>query len=665
MTKTEAAGRIKKLRQEINHHRYLYHVFDKAEISEAAVDSLKHELWQLEQLYPDLITPDSPTQRVGGQPLPNFKKVKHASAILSIEDAFDLSEVSAWEERNRKLLSAPVKGYYGELKMDGLAMVLTYANGLFIRGVTRGDGLVGEDVTANLKTIESIPLRLETGREAPPARLDVRGEVVITLNELKRINAKQAARGLPLFANPRNLAAGTIRQLDARVAAERRLDFYAFEILTDIGQKTHAEVHQQLRRFGFKTNPHSVELDNLEAAAEYLKTWQTKRASLPYQTDGVVLVVNDMLQQRILGSVGKADRWMLAFKFPAQQATTRVKDIVVQVGRTGALTPVAILEPVLVAGTTVSRATLHNQDEIKRLDVRLRDTVIIQKAGDIIPDVVKVLFNLRTGQEKPFILPRTCPACGSKTERRPGEVAWYCSNKQCFARQREQMYHFVSRSAFAVDGLGPSIIDQLLDSGLIKDAADLFTLTAGDLEPLPGFAAKSADKLVAALAAAKKINLARFINALGIRHVGIETALLLAQRFGSLNKLMKATPVELAAVDGVGEVVAGSFYDFFHNVKNQKLVAKLLDLDVKIATVAKPVGKLTGQSLVLTGTLAKLTREQAQAAIRAAGGNVSESVSRQTSYVVAGEKPGNKFTKAKELGVKVIDEAEFRKLLEL
>ncbi|MBI5733941.1 MAG: NAD-dependent DNA ligase LigA [Candidatus Kerfeldbacteria bacterium] len=663
MTKTEAAGRIKKLRQEINHHRYLYHVLDKAEISEAAVDSLKHELWQLEQLYPDLITPDSPTQRVGGQPLPNFKKVKHASAILSIEDAFDLSEISAWEERNRKLLGAPVKGYYGELKMDGLAMVLTYINGLFIRGVTRGDGLVGEDVTANLKTIESIPLRLETDGP-PPAQLDVRGEVVITLNELKRINAKQAARGLPLFANPRNLAAGTIRQLDARVAAERRMDFYAFEILTDIGQKTHAEVHERLRNFGFKTNPHSVELHNLEAAAEYLKTWQTKRASLPYQTDGVVLVVNDMLQQRILGSVGKADRWMLAFKFPAQQATTRVKDIVVQVGRTGALTPVAILEPVLVAGTTVSRATLHNQDEIKRLDVRPGDTVIIQKAGDIIPDVVKVLSNLRTGQEKPFIMPRTCPACGSKITRRLGEVAWYCPNKQCFARQREQMYHFVSRSALAIDGLGPRIIDQLLESGLIKDAADLFTLTAGDLEPLPGFAAKSADKLVAAIAAAKKIDLARFINALGIRHVGIETALVLAQRFGSLNKLMKAAPVELAAVDGVGGVVAGSFYDFFHNVKNQKLVAKLLDLGIKITAAAKPVGKLTGQSLVLTGTLVSLTREQARAAIRAAGGSVSESVSRQTSYVVAGEKPGSKFTKAKELGVRVINEAGFKKLLE-
>ncbi len=663
MTKTEAAGRIKKLRQEINYHRYLYHVLDKAEITEAALDSLKHELWQLEQIYPDLITPDSPTQRVGGQPLPNFKKVKHASPILSIEDAFALSEISDWEERNRKLLGEPVKGYYGELKMDGLAMVLTYEDGLLIRGVTRGDGLVGEDVTSNLKTIESIPLRLETAGQVPPARLDVRGEVVITLQELNRINAKQQSRDLPLFANPRNLAAGTIRQLDARVAAERRMDFYAFEILTDLGQKTHAEVHERLRRFGFKTNPHSLELANLEAAAVYLKTWQTKRAGLPYQTDGVVLVVNNIAQQRTLGSVGKADRWMLAFKFPAQQATTRVKDIVVQVGRTGALTPVAVLEPVVVAGTTVSRATLHNQDEIKRLDVRLGDTVIIQKAGDIIPDVVKVLFNLRTGKEKPFRLPRTCPACGSKTERRPGEVAWYCSNKQCFARQREQMYHFVSRSAFAVDGLGPRIIDQLLDSGLIKDAADLFTLAAGDLAPLPGFAATSADNLVSALAAAKKINLARFINALGIRHVGTETALLLAQHFGSLNKLINANQIELAAVNGVGAVVAGSFYDFFHDVKNQKLVAKLLNLGIKISAVAKPAGKLAGQSFVLTGTLANLTREQARAAIRAAGGNVSESVSRPTNYLVAGEKPGSKITKAKELGVRVINEDEFKELL--
>ncbi|MFA4818590.1 MAG: NAD-dependent DNA ligase LigA [Patescibacteria group bacterium] len=663
MNKAAAAERIKKLRSEINRHRYLYHVLDKSEISDAALDSLKHELWQLEQKFPDLITADSPTQRVGGQPAKGFKKVHHRQPILSIEDAFTLAEIEAWQTRNAKILGASVKGYFGELKMDGLAIVLRYENGLFKYGLTRGDGLIGEDVTHNLKTVESIPLRLENVNYQLPKVIDVRGEIVITLRELQRLNQRQVARGLAAFANPRNLAAGTIRQLDPKITAGRPMDFYAFEILSDLNQTTHAAAHQILRQLGFKTNPYSSELANLTAVDEYLKLWQERRKTLPYQIDGVVLVVNDIGQERILGSVGKADRWMIAFKFPAEQATTKIKDIVIQVGRTGVLTPVAILEPVRVAGTTVSRATLHNQDEIKRLDVRVGDTVIIAKAGDIIPDIVKVLPKLRSGQEKVFTMPKICPACGAAVAKRPEEVAWYCLNPQCGARQREQLYHFVSRLAWAIDGVGPKIIDQLLDRGLIKDGADLFRLTVGDLAPLPGWGAKAADNLLKAVGAVKKITLARFINALGIRHVGSETAILLARHFGTLPNLQSAAMAQLAKIDGVGAVVAASFHKFFSDHKNQKFIAKLLNAGVVITSEPKPLGKLTGQTLVITGSLTGFSRRQAQAAARAAGGRVAATISRKTNWLVAGAKPGSKLDKAKKLGVKIINEEEFRRLV--
>jgi DNA ligase (NAD+) len=665
MSKSEAKERIAKLKTEINHHRYLYHVLDKQEISDAALDSLKHELWKIEQAWPDLITPDSPTQRVAGKPLAGFNKFKHPKPILSIEDAFSLIEIKDWQERNEKLLGEKINGYFGELKMDGLAMVLTYERGLLIKAATRGNGLIGEEVTSNIRTIESVPLVLEKIKYNLPDLLEIRGEIVITKRELERINKEQIKRGLPTFANPRNLAAGSIRQLDPKVTATRRMEFYAFELLTEVGQSTHQEVHSILHDLGFKTSAHSRELANLEAIEKYLKIWETKRNSLPYQTDGVVLVVNSVPQEKLLGSIGKADRWMLAYKFPAEQATTRVLDIVVQVGRTGVLTPVAVLEPVLVAGSTVSRATLHNQDEVERLDVRIGDTVIIQKAGDVIPDVVQTLPKLRTGKEKPFHLPNICPVCGSKVVRHPDEVAFYCSNSKCFAVAREKIYHFVSRAAFDFDGLGPKIIDQLLNSGLIKDAADLFNLTEGDLEPLERFAEKSAQNLITAVSARKKITLPRFINSLGIRHVGEETAELLANKFGNLNFLMKTEINKFEGIAGIGPVVARSLVDFFAQADNKKFINKLLNAGVKIATPSETKGQLANQTFVFTGTLNKLTRGQAKEYVRKLGGKTSETVSQNTNYVVVGDNPGSKNNQAKKLSLKILSEDEFCQLVGL
>lgn len=664
MTKSEAKIRIGKLRQEIDHHRYLYHVLDKQEISEAALDSLKHELYKLEQQFPDLVTADSPTQRVAGQPLRGFKKVTHSQPVISIEDAFSADEVKEWQERNGKILKEPITGYFGELKMDGLSIVLTYKNGLLEYGATRGNGLVGEDVTHNLRTIESVPLRLRRGKAAWPARLDVRGEVVIYKKELDRINKLQAQKNLPLYANPRNLAAGTIRQLDPKITAQRQMHFFAFDIVGEVGQTSHAEVHQLLADWGFKTNPNCLKLADLTAVQKYLTDWEKKRLSLAYQTDGAVIVVNNINQQKKLGSVGKAERWMLAYKFPAEQATTKVEAINVQVGRTGVLTPVARLTPVKLAGTTVSRATLHNADEIKRLGVKIGDTVIVQKAGDIIPDIVKVLANLRTGKERAFHMPAACPACGSKVARPVGEVAWYCVNQKCFAQQAERLRHFVSKAAFDIDGLGPKILDQLLQVGLIKDAADIFTLKLGDLKPLERFAEKSATNLVAAIAKAQTITLARFIYALGIRHVGEETAQVLAAAFSTLPNLLKADQAAFENLPDVGPVVARSIYEFITDAANQRLINRLSDSGVEVVKAApRRGGKLQGRRVVVTGTLKNYSRDQAKSLIRQAGGKVSESVSAQTNLLVAGANPGSKFDKAKKIGVKILSEDDFKRLI--
>lgn len=671
MNKKQAQERIEKLRREIEHHRYLYHVLDTEEISDAALDSLKNELARLEDRYPELITPVSPTQRVGGLALEKFNKVKHSRPIISLEDAFDASELESWETRNQKIAAADYD-YYCELKLDGLTVVLTYEDGVLVRGATRGDGEVGEDVTQNLKTIESIPLKLEIENLKLNKNLklkiensfEVRGEVVMAKKVFEKINKEQAEQGLPPFANPRNVAAGSIRQLDPKITASRRLECFAFEIITDLGQNTHEEVHQILKSFGFKVNPYGQYSPSLKEVASYLKLWQAKRLKLDYQTDGVVVVVNNIALEKRLGSIGKAERWMIAYKFPAEQATTKVLDIKVQVGRLGTLTPVAVLEPVKVAGSTVSRATLHNQDEIDRLDVRVGDTVIIQKAGDIIPDIVAVLPKLRGGQEKKFIMPRSCPVCHSPVARPEGEVNYYCSNKNCFAVNKEKIIHFVSKGAFNIEGLGPSIVEQLINEGLINDAADLFKLTEGDLLPLQRFAEKSAGNLVQSISQSKKIELPKFIYALGIRHVGEETAFSLARHFQTLTKIKQAVLADFSSIKDIGEVVARSLSDYFQNRANQKFLEKLTAVGAQVLSAKiKITGKLFGHTFVLTGALASLSRNEAKEKIRQAGGEVAEAVSKKTDYLVAGFEPGSKYDKAKQLGVKIISEKEFLELL--
>lgn len=664
MTKQEAKKRIEKLRKVIDHHRYLYHVLDRQEISDAALDSLKKELFDLEARYPELVTPDSPTQRVGGKPLDAFEKVRHRVPMLSLNDAFSLEDMRAWETRIKKLFSSGEKfDYFVELKMDGLAVSLVYKDGSLVQGATRGDGRIGEDVTANVKTIESIPLSLRDFflKKQFPSEVIVRGEVYMRKDVFDKLNSQQRKKGLLPFANPRNAAAGSIRQLDPMLAAQRQLSFMAYDIATDIGQRSHAETHRFLQKLGFPAGDFTVLCKTLDEVMAVYERMKQRRERLPYWIDGVVVTVNQTLLYRNLGVVGKAPRGALALKFPAEQVTTTVEDIAVQVGRVGTLTPVALLAPVRVGGTTVSRATLHNIDEIKRLDLKIGDTVIIQKAGDIIPNVVKVLHALRTGKEKTFRMPATCPRCGAPVVRPTGEVNFYCSNKDCFAIQKEKIYHFVSKPAFHIDGLGPKIIDQLLEKGLIRDAVDLFDLKQGDLEPLEGFAPKSAAKLVAAIGAAKKVTLPRFIYALGIRHVGEQTAFLLARSFRSLDRIMSAGAEELLQVSDIGGVVARSIYDYFHDRANRAFIKKLLARGVTIEgeRTAGPGRKWEGKTFVLTGTLQHLTRDEAKKLIRDRGGRVSSSVSTATDYVVAGKDPGSKYAKAEKVGVKVVGEREF------
>ncbi|MEK7158368.1 MAG: NAD-dependent DNA ligase LigA [Patescibacteria group bacterium] len=670
MTKGRAKSRIEKLRKEIDHHRYLYHVLDRQEISEAALDSLKRELRELEDQFPDLVTPDSPTQRVAGVVLEAFQKVAHDAPVRSLEDAFTMDDLQAWEDRNRRIIPGSFH-YYAELKLDGLAIILTYEDGVFVNGATRGDGRVGEDVTQNLRSIQSIPLHLRPvlGKRLP-SRIQVRGEVVMSRKAFEKTNQEQESLGLPFYANPRNTAAGAIRQLDPKVAASRDLDCFVFEVITDLGFERHEDVHTFLRAAGFKTSPYNERCATLNEVGAYLKKWETKRTTLPYQTDGVVVVVDDLQQERVLGSAGKADRWMIAYKFPAEQATTVVEDIQVQVGRTGALTPVAHLSSVLIAGSTVSRATLHNIDEIQRLDVRVGDTVIVQKAGDIIPDIVQVLKNLRPKNARAFRMPRRCPVCHAPVVQRAGEVAHYCSNTNCFAIRREAFYHFVSRQAIDIDGLGPKIIDQLMDQGLIRDVADLYTLTVGDLSPLERFAEKSSRNLVSAIRDRKTVELHRWIFAMGIRHVGSETALLLARAFPEalpaawLAVMQKKSLEELKAVEGIGGIVAESI---FQTVRQKDVIALVHKLDAAGLRLTPPeVARhqpLSGMTFVLTGTLEHYRREAASELIVKHGGHVSESVSKKTDYVVVGSHPGSKASRAKKLGVRIITEVELLKLI--
>lgn len=687
MIKGEAKKRIEKLCETIERHRYLYHVLDTQEISDAALDSLKHELFQLETQFPDCITPTSPTQRVGGTPLDKFQKVNHASPMLSMEDIFSAQELEEWEARIRRLVPRAHLDYYTEIKMDGLAVSLTYIDGIFDLGATRGDGKVGEDVTHNLKTIEAIPLTLHVPSEkdielflkkykglvdarrvvemltSAQGTIEVRGEVFMTKKVFDGLNRQQKKKGLPPFANPRNASAGSIRQLDPSIAASRKLDFFGYALMDEerSGITTHEQSHEILTLLGIKTNRLDVRCKNLDEIGVYHKKIQNKREGLPFWTDGIVVVVNDTQTFNRLGVVGKTPRGMIAFKFPAQQVTTVLRDVQFQVGRTGTLTPVGTFDPVFVAGTTVTHATLHNIDEINRLDARIGDTVIIEKAGDIIPKVIRVLEEMRNGSEKKIIVPKKCPICESPVIRNEGEVAIMCSNNQCFAKEKEKIIHFVSRKAFDIDGLGDKIVEQLITVGLLQDAADLFALKTGDLESLERFAEKSANNLIEALDAAKQIELPRFLYALGILHVGEETALDLAQVFGTLEELRLASRQELEKVPNIGVVVAKSVADYFFEKSTHRFLERLSTNGVQVMPFhqTKQPQTLTGKTFVLTGALASLTRDEAKQKIRDRGGDISSSVSKETDYVVVGDDPGSKAEKAKKLEVRIISENDF------
>ncbi len=658
MDKSAAKKRIAKLSDVIRSHNYKYHVLDKPEINDAAFDSLKHELSKLEEEYPDLVTLDSPTQRVNGQALDKFEKVKHKKRMLSLEDVFYFKELESWQERIQKLVPSTKLEYFAELKIDGFAVSLIYKDGIFVRGATRGDGIIGEDVTQNLKTINSIPLKLETSKK----EVEIRGEVYMTKSTFEAINQERKEQKLSLYANPRNTAAGSIRQLDPKIAASRKLEFLAYDIVTDLGQKTHQQEHQILRDLKFRTSKEQ-DCSNIKQVAEFREKIKRIRKRLAYQIDGLVIKVDNNRVFEKLGVVGKAPRGAIAYKFPAKESASVVKNIVIQVGRTGALTPVAVLKPVNIGGTLVTRATLHNADEIKRLDVRIGDTVIIQRAGDVIPDVVKVVKELRTGHEKKFIMPKKCPACGGGVIRPKGEVVYRCANKECGLIREKGIIHFVSKKGFNIDGLGPRIINQLMDQGLISNVADLFSLDQGDLVPLERFAEKSALNLVEAVEQSKKISLDRFIYALGIRHVGEETAIALAQHFGSLKKLTRASQDRLAGIEDVGQIVAQSIIKWFNSKRNTALIDSLIKNGVVIKKVKAFERKLTGQSFVLTGELDSYTREEAKTKIRQLGGEVPNSVSKQTDYLITGKNPGSKYAKAKKLGLKIISEKEFLEIL--
>ena len=690
MTKSEAAVRIKKLRETIEHHRYLYHVLDRQEITDAALDSLKHELYTLEQEFPSLITHDSPTQRVGGVALEKFEKVPHRIPMLSIEDVFSFEEIESWCDRIQKLVPRSSLDFFAEIKMDGLALSLEYNDGIFITGSTRGDGKTGEDVTNNLKTIDAIPLSLRHPTEKEiniflkthhgaidtkvfrnyisslKGVIEIRGEVYMGKKTFNRLNKEQEKKGLPVFANPRNVSAGTIRQLDSSVVASRRLDFFGYALMDEekFGLTNHAQVHDLLRLLGVKINPLYTQCKTLVDVENFHATVEKKREKLDYWTDGIVVSVNNNSIFDTLGVVGKTPRGSVAYKFPGQQATTVLEDVTFQVGRTAALTPVAHLRPVFIAGTTVTHATLHNIDEIHRLGIKIGDTVIIEKAGDIIPKVIEVVASMRTGKERTITIPSKCPICNSPVVRQEGKVAIACSNSTCFAQELARMRHFVSRKGFDIDGLGEKIIEQLINVGLISTPADLFTLTKGDLEPLERFADKSAQNLIDAIEMSRHIDFARFLYSLGIVHVGEETAYDLAQRFGNMNTLMTASVEELEAVPDIGGIVAESVYSFFRDKKNREYVQALFDNGVVVKEVRHAKKQtLKGMIFVLTGSLESLTRDEAKEKIRALGGDVASSVSKNTSYVVAGSDPGSKFDTAQKLGVPVLDEKKFLKLI--
>ena len=652
---------IEKLRAELRRHETLYYVLDTPEISDAEYDALMRRLQELEQQHPELVTPDSPTQRVGGKPREGFVKVRHSASMLSLDNALNEGELREFDRRVRDLLGSAPFRYVAELKLDGLSMAAHFTSGVFRQAITRGDGEVGEDVTENARTIRSLPLRVETDRPA----FEVRGEVVMTRRAFERLNEERDLQGLPRYANPRNSAAGSLRVLEPAITASRQLEYYTYFFLVDGAPAldSHWESLEHMSGLGFKVNTHRRLCANLDELLAFCREWEEKRDALPFEIDGVVAKVDSIAQQRQLGWTAKAPRWAIAFKYAARQAETVVENIGVQVGRTGALTPVAHLRPVVVSGVTVSRATLHNEDEIQRLGVHIGDTVLIERSGDVIPKVVKVVAE--SGDRRPFLMPKQCPVCGGDVVRQEGEAASRCINTNCPARLKESVLHFAARGVMDIDGMGDALVDQLVDKGLVKGVADIYDLKLEQLVDLERMGKKSAEKLIQNIERSRTFPLPRILNGLGIPFVGERTAVLLADAFGSLDEIAQSTEEDLQKAEEVGPKVAASIKRFFGEQRNGELVERLRAAGLQFTHERKrrEAGPLEGKTLVLTGTLPNLTREEAKARIEAAGGKVTGSVSKKTDYVVAGEDAGSKLDKAQALGVPVIDEAALLEML--
>lgn len=663
LSKDKAKKRIIELRKEILYHEKKYYVDNDPQISDYEFDQLMAELKRLEEAFPEFLTPDSPTQRVGEKPVEGFSTIEHRHPMLSIENCYKVEELIEFDQRLRRLLPGEKIDYVAELKIDGLSMSITYLDGSYHQAVTRGDGFRGDEVTAQVKTIRSLPLTIAIKDE-----VEVRGEVYLPYESFKKINQERKNKGEPLFANPRNAAAGSIRLLDPREVAARNLDIFLYYIfINGKEQPSQWENLQMLKKLGFKTNPASRLCHSLEEVIDYYKEWTAKRDTLNYDVDGVVVKVNSTRQRELLGATAKSPRWAISFKFPARQATTRIRDIVIQVGRTGALTPVAILEPVQISGTTISRCTLHNEEEIKRKDIRIGDYVLLERSGDVIPHIVSVMKERRTGKEKMLNWPKTCPVCNSAIFKEEGEAISRCVNPSCPARIRESILHFASRRAMNIEGLGEALVDQLLTSGLIKQIPDLYNLKFNDLVKLERMGPKSARNLLDQIEESKTRELSRLIYALGIRNVGEKLAQALARKFMDLEKLAAASEQELMSLEDVGPKVAKSIIFFFAQPENKKLIARLKAAGLKLREEPEKLRPqpLKGLTFVLTGTLSSMTRDEAKAKIEYLGGEVSSSVSQKTDYLVVGDEPGSKLDKARQLGVKTINETEFLKLIGL
>lgn len=661
--------KIEELREKIRYHNYRYYVLDDPTVSDAEYDRLMRDLIELEEKYPRYITPYSPTQRVGIEPVSEFTTVKHITPMLSLANAFSTEELRAFNQRIKKIVPEQKLEYVVELKIDGLAVALVYENGIFVRGATRGDGVMGEEITSNLRTVKAIPLKLFS--ENIPPHIEVYGEVFMKKSDFKKLNKERIKNGESLFANPRNAAAGSVRQLDPRITAQRHLDTFIYRATFYEENKfnNHMEVLNYSKKIGFKVNSHIKLCQDIEEAISYCLQWIEKKEELDYEIDGMVVKVNSLRMREELGSTTRSPRWAIAYKFPAQQLTTKVQDIIVQVGRTGALTPVAVLDPVRISGSVVQRATLHNEDEIRRKDVRIGDTVLVQKAGEVIPEVVKVIKEKRTGEEKKFVMPTQCPVCGAKVFRPEGEVVSRCNSLTCSAQIKERIRHFASRDAMDIEGLGPAIIDQLVEKELNRDISNLYFLKRDDLISLERMAEKSADNLLDAIEKSKRKSLAHLIYGLGIRYVGVHTSEVITKHFPTLDKFKKANLEELIEIDEIGPKIAESIIFFFKEKENLAIIERLRSAGLNFGQEEEKIREekgthiLAGKQFVLTGALKDFTRTQAKKIIIELGGRVTDSVSKKTDYVVAGEEPGSKYQKAQELGVNIINEEEFKKLI--